>query len=151
MSYAINRERGEFVVMRRYNVKELKTIQNDVQNEPALQQIPNERMNGRTEDEARPDIQARGIFRQNAFIDIRLKNVNADSQKNQTVEPILKKHGKEKKRAYNNRTMNVEHGSFTPLVLHLTGSEGPEASMFHKHIAQEILLKSKRIATECSL
>ena len=81
MSYAINRKRGEFVVMRRYNVKELKTIQNDVQNEPALQKIPDERMDGRTEDEARPDIQARGIFRQNAFIDIRLKNVNADSQK----------------------------------------------------------------------
>ena len=34
--------------------------------------------------------------------------------------------------------MNVEHGAFTPIVFSLTGGEGPEASMFHKHIAQKI-------------
>ena len=34
--------------------------------------------------------------------------------------------------------MNVEHGSFTPLVFSLTGGEGPKAFMFHKNIAQKI-------------
>ena len=34
--------------------------------------------------------------------------------------------------------MNVEHGTFTSLVFPLTGGEGPEASMFHKYIAQKI-------------
>ena len=43
-------------------------------------------------------------------------NVNANSQKNQTVETILKKHKKEKKRAYKSRIINVEHGAFTLLV-----------------------------------
>ena len=33
--------------------------------------------------------------------------------------------------------MNVEHGTFTPLVFSLTGGEGPETSMFDTHIAQD--------------
>ena len=33
--------------------------------------------------------------------------------------------------------MNVEHGTFTQLVFLLTEGEGPEMSMFHKHIAQK--------------
>ena len=78
-----------------------------------------------------------------AFFDIRLTNANANSQKNQTVESILKNHEKEKKRAYNSRIMNVEHEAFTPLVFSLTGGEGPEAPMFHKHIAQKISAKTE--------
>ena len=34
--------------------------------------------------------------------------------------------------------MNVEHGTFTPLVFSLTGGEGPEAFIFHKNIEQKI-------------
>ena len=34
--------------------------------------------------------------------------------------------------------MNVEHDTFTTLVLSLTEGEVPEASMFHKYIAQKI-------------
>ena len=118
----------------------LNTIQNDVEIEPALQKIDNERIGGRTEDEARPDIWARVVWRQgqNAFLDIRLANVNANSKKNRTVETIFKKHEKEKKRTYNSRIMNVEHGTFTPLVFSLTGGEGPEAFIFHKNIVQKI-------------
>ena len=76
----------------------LKTIQNDVEIEPALQKVYNDIIDGRTEDEARPDIRAGGVWRQeqSAFFDIPLTNVNANSQKNQTVETILKNHEKEK-------------------------------------------------------
>ena len=48
---------------------------------------------------------------------------------------------KKKKRAYDNRIMNVEHGTFTPLVLFLAGGEGLETSVFHKHIAQKYCQK----------
>ena len=89
-----------------------------VEIEPTLQEIANEKIPGNTNDQARLDIRARGVWKsgQNAFFDIRLTNVNAISQKHQTVENNLKKQEKEKKRAYNNRIMNVEHGTFTPLV-----------------------------------
>ena len=98
-----------------------------------------------TNDKARPDIRARGMWRpgQNAFSDICLTNVNANSQKHQIVDNILKKHEKEKKRAYNNRIMNVEHWTFTQLVFSLTGVEGPETSTFHKHISQKYCEKSE--------
>ena len=39
--------------------------------------------------------------------------------------------------------MDVEHGTFTPLVSSLTGGEAPEASMFHKHVAQKISAKTE--------
>ena len=78
----------------------LKTIQNDVDIEPALQVIDNERIDGRTGNEVKPNIRARGVWRegQNAFFDIHLTNLNADSEKHQTVETILKKHEKRKRK-----------------------------------------------------
>ena len=39
--------------------------------------------------------------------------------------------------------MNMEHGTFTPLVFSLTGGEGPETSMFHKYIVQKIANKTE--------
>ena len=84
----MNCKRAGFVVMRHNNVKDfaanlLKTIQNDAEIEPALQKIDNEKIDRRTEHEARPDIRGQGVWQQgqNAFFDIRLTNVNANSQK----------------------------------------------------------------------
>ena len=37
----------------------------------------------------------------------------------------------------------MEHGTLTPLVFSLKVSEGPEASMLHKHIAQKISAKTE--------
>ena len=51
---------------------------------------------------------------------------------------------KRKKRAYNSRIINVEHGTFTPLVFSLTGGEGPETFMSHNHIAQKIANKTEK-------
>ena len=39
--------------------------------------------------------------------------------------------------------MNVEHGTFPPLVYSLRGGEGPETSMFHKHITQKYCEKNE--------
>ena len=74
--------------IRDFEANQIKTIRNNVEIKPALQKIENERINGRTGDQARPDIRARGVWRQgqNAFFDIRLTNINANSQKNLTFE-----------------------------------------------------------------
>ena len=61
LNHAMNCKRGGFVVIRHNNVRDfdtnlLKTIQNDAEIELALQEIDNERIDGRTGDEARPDI-----------------------------------------------------------------------------------------------
>ena len=38
--------------------------------------------------------------------------------------------------------MNVEHGTFTPLIFSTTGGVGPEAERFHKELANKISAKS---------
>ena len=145
----MNCKRG-FVIMRHDNIRDfeanlLKALHNNIEIEPALHEITNEKIPGNTDDKARPDIRAREVWKQgqNAFFDICLTNVNANSQKHQTVEKIFKKHEKEKKSVYNNRIMNVEHETFTPLILSLTEGEGPETSTFHKHIAQKYCEKNE--------
>ena len=68
---------------------------------------------------------------------------NADniSQQNTRLESVLKKHETEKKKKYNRRVMEVEHGSFTPLVFTTSGVMSHECSKFHKALAEKISTK----------
>ena len=50
---------------------------------------------------------------------------------------LSEKTRKRKKGAYNSAIMNVEHGTFAPLLFSLAGGEGPETLIFFKHIAQK--------------
>ena len=79
-----------------------------------------------TNDEARLDIRAKSFWRegQNAFFNIRVTNADCESQKTKTLKATLRKHDLEKKRAYNTRVLEVEHGSFTPLVFTVKGVMG---------------------------
>ena len=52
-----------------------------------------------------------------------------------------RKHERIKKRAYEQRKKEIEHASFTPLVLSATGGLGNEANIFYKRLAS--LLASK--------
>ena len=54
------------------------------------------------------------------------------------VEAILRKHEQEKKRTYNRRVMDVEHGSFTPLVFTTSGVMSHECTRFHKALAEKL-------------
>ena len=46
-----------------------------------------------------------------------------------------------KKRQYEQRVREVEHASFTPLVLTVTGGMANEASVFYKRLASELATK----------
>ena len=149
VTHALNCKRGGFVTMRHNNIRDfeadiLSKIVNDVELEPELQPVSGEIFNGLSGDSARPDIRARGVWRagQNAFFDVRVTNTQSASQVNQTTESVLRKHEQEKKRCYNKRIMNIEHGTFTPLVFAVSGGMGKECSMFHKHVAERIAVKS---------
>ena len=52
-----------------------------------------------------------------------------------------RKHESCKKRAYEQRVREVEHGSFTPLVLSLTGGMGSSATVCYKRLASLIAQK----------
>ena len=95
-------------------------------------------------DEARLDIRARGFWRpgQSAFFDVRLTNTNSQSQINKPLNSIYRTHELEKKRKYNDRVLNNEHGSFTPLVFSITGGMSSECSVHHKILAEKIAQKT---------
>ena len=146
--HAMNCHLGGFVNARHDNIRDfecglLKTVGNDVECEPKLQQVTNKEGYCRSailNDDARLDIRARGFWRhgQNAYFDVRVTNADSSSQQNTSVKQVLRKHELEKKRNYNRRIMEVEHGSFTPLIFTTTGVMSHECSVFHKALAEKI-------------
>ena len=91
-----------------------------------------------TSEEARLDIKATGFWRrgQTAFFDVRVTHVNSASNRNQSTESVFLENENEKKRAYLQRVIEVEQGTFTPLVLGTNGGMGQECAVFIKHLAE---------------
>ena len=50
---------------------------------------------------------------------------------------------REKKRQYNERILEVEHGSFTPLIMTALGGMGREASKCYSRLSESIAEKRK--------
>ena len=50
--------------------------------------------------------------------------------------------------AVNHRIMHVEKGSFSPLIFSTTGGMGPEATRYHKRIAELISVKRGELYSE---
>ena len=151
VTHAMNCRRGGFINARHNNIRDFEAslisqVCNDVEKEPPLQPITTERFpkSTNTKAEARLDIRARGFWRrgQNAYFDIRVTNADCASQRNSTLKSVLKKHEAEKKREYNQRVMQIEQGTLTPLVFTAAGSMGPECSTFNKILAEKIATKT---------
>ena len=116
----------------------------DVEIEPALQQVSNEIVTGLNADGCHPDIRARGFWRkaQNAFFDVQISNINSDTYKNLAPEKVYERLEREKRRRYNNRVMNIEHGTFTALIFTISGGMGNESLTYHKALANKIAMKT---------
>ena len=76
---------------------------------------------------------------QNVFFDVIVTNIHSASQIHLATET---KHEQQKKRNYNRRIMNIEHVTFTPLFFSVSGGMGKECSMFHKHVAERLTIKT---------
>jgi hypothetical protein len=76
------------------------------------------------------------------FFDVRISNPEAPSKRSQTIAAVYKKNEREKMKAYEDRILQVEKGSFVPLVYTTTVGMGPLCERLHKRIAQ--LLADKR-------
>ena len=85
-----------------------------------------------TSPEARLDISARGVWARNqiAFLDVRVFSPNAWRFQNQIIKRAYITNVKEKKRSYRQRILEVEHGTFTPLVFSVHGGMGEECKTF---------------------
>ena len=152
VSHAFSCKKGGFVSQRHNELRDLtgellEEVCNDVCIEPVLGELTGETLALRTansSDEARLDISARGVWTkgQRAFFDVRVFDPLAQSYNGQTLDQAYHLNEEEKKRAYNERILQVENGTFTPLVFCAAGGMGPECSAFYKQLAS--LLADKR-------
>ena len=120
----------------------LSEICQDIEIEPQLQPLTGENMSlqsANTEDSARPDVKARGFYRQGrcAFFDIRVAHVNARSNRALSTDQILRRAESEKKRNHNQRVIKIEHGTFMPLIFGTNSAMGTKCSAFHKILAKK--------------
>ncbi len=112
--------------------------------EPPLQPLSGEQLTFRTanrEDGARLDVVAEdfgGRDRNRAFFDIRVFSPFVQSHRNTSLEQCYRKNEQEKKRAYDERIRQIEHGSLSPLVFSTSGGMGPTAQVVYKRIASMI-------------
>ena len=124
----------------------LAEVCNDVATEPSLTPLTGEEFTSRTtskEDDARRNVAARGFWVRGskAFLDIRVFNPMARSYVNQPLPTTYNSLEKAKKAKYNERILNIEHGTFTPLVLSCFGGMGTEASRFFNRLGLKIAKK----------
>ena len=99
----------------------LKEVCSDVTKEPLLQSLQGEKFNYKTanvEQEARVDIRARVFWNrgQNAFFDLRVFNPLAPCYSRLSLNAAHAKNERDKTRKYGERIINVEQGTFTPLL-----------------------------------
>ena len=95
-------------------------------------------------DEARVDIAARSFWvtGQMAFFDVRIFNPIAKRYVRMDTSKAYQLNGKEKKKNYNERILEVVHGSFTPIVMSAYGDIGKEGKKFYNRLAE--LLAGKK-------
>ena len=137
--------------IRDFTAKLLTEVCPNVEIEPALQPLTGERLTSRTAisgDEACLDVRAQGFWGdrgQCAFFDVRVFNPLAPSNSRSSLNATYRHHESLKRRSYEQRVREVEHGSFTPLVFSATGGMAPAATIAYKRLAS--LLADKRQQT----
>ena len=81
---------------------------------------------------------------QEAFLDIRVFELNANRYLNATLPRHHEKNEKEKKRNYNNRVLQIEHRTFTPLVFSIYGSMEKECTKFYSRLPESLFDELKQ-------
>ena len=123
----------------------LSEVQKDVAIEPLLIPLTGEVLpdSAITEDEARLDISARGFWQegQQALFDVRVFNPFASTHLQSSLAKCFENNEREKKRKYNQRVIQIEHGTFSPLVFTPYGGMSRETEHFINTLCAKLALK----------
>ena len=109
--------------------------------EPVLQPLSSEtyhHCSTSTEDSARLGIRAQNVWdksQRSTYFDVRNFNSHALSNCTPSTDACYRRHKQEKKRSYEKCILEVEHGTFTPLVCSSSGGSGPSATVALKRLA----------------
>ena len=152
VDHALSCKKGGFVAQRHDNVRDLlirclAKVSRNVESEPHMIPLDNETFSlktANTSEEARLDIKVGGFWSRgvNAFFDVRVTHVNSQSNQGKSTEKIFEEQENEKKRHYNQRVIDVEQGTFTPLVFGTNGGFGGECDQFIRKLAEKLAIKS---------
>ena len=82
------------------------------------------------------------LLYERAFFEVCVFNPCARSNRQTSLQSTYRCHEQEKKRQYEQKIREVEHSTFTPLVLSTTGGMGRAATTFYKRLAA--MLSEKR-------
>ena len=155
VNHALSCKKGGFVAQRHDTIRDLLTshiskVCRIVETEPLLQALDNEVFNllsTVTSREARLDMKkAEGFWTPavTAFFDVRVTHVNSRSNKGKYTATIFKEQENKKKRKYNQRVMDVERGTFTPLVFGTNGGIGLDCQNFLRTLANKLSTMKER-------
>ena len=155
IDHALNCPRGGFPSVRHNEIRDitaevLTEVCHGVGKEPHLQPVTEELLSHQTanrEDGARLDIVAEDFWGRDstqAFFDVRVFNPLAQTYQNTSMAQFYRRNELEKRRAYDERIREIEHGSFSPLVFSTSGSMGPTATIVYKRIASMISEKNNK-------
>ena len=151
IEHALTCKRGGFIGIRHDEVRNftaevLGEVCKDVVIEPSLTPLTGEQFDYDTanvDKNARLDVAARGVWRSGsrAFFDIRVFNPLAPTYSARSIKAAHKSNENGKKREYNERVLEVEHGSFTPLVFSCFGGMSFECGNLYNKVAEKIAEK----------
>ena len=151
IQHSMSCKQGGFVTIRHNDLRDLTAklsleVCNDTR-KPKLVPFSVEDLSNRTanrSNEARFDFRVRGFWerRQEVFFDIRVFNSNACRYLNKSLQQCHIINENEKKKTYNERVLQVDHGTFTPLVFSIYGSMGRKCHKFYSRLSD--LLSEKR-------
>ena len=117
----------------------------DVKTEPALLPVnPNDfQSRSNTAEGARLDISVRGLQSafERTFFDVRVSHPFAASNVTVSLKTLYERNESEKRLLYEERVLQVEKGSFQPLVFLTTGGTGPSCTKVIKRMAGKIAAK----------
>ena len=110
----------------------------DVRKEPKLSTTPN------SNDKLRADISVCSFWQrlQRAIVDVRMFYPFAPSYWNQSLVIMMKTMENQKKIKYNQRILDGENGSFTPLVFTTYDGMSMETKQFYRRLSQLLYEKS---------
>ena len=146
VGHVLSCPRGGFPILRHNKIRDvianlLSVVCHDVRTKPDLQPLSSESLASHSSVSskgARLDIAVNGFWGgryETSFVDVRVFNTHAPSNRNTSISNCYRRHEAEKKRAYEQRIHEVEHSSFTPLVFSASGGMGQQGSTFYKRLA----------------
>ena len=150
VEHAMICKKGGYIHRRHDRIRDLfadllSDVSHGVAIEPQLQPLSGEQLpkGSNKDDEARLDLIAKGFWQDfaAAYFDVRVFYAHARCYLNMNLESAFKSNERQKKTEYNARVVNVEHGSFTPIVMSSCGGFGIETTKFVNTLIEKVATK----------